>query len=142
MKTPHTGTESGHFQTSMQTLHPRLAGFLEGLCAASVTRYPEYGMFLNGTTFGDSTPAVPSGDGAPRELLRQFFLCVLSDTSVARPQEAEHVVERLFRIVEECHPGAHVHCEVSVTRGWFDGLDMWIDDGIGIAHLSLDWSVS
>jgi hypothetical protein len=45
----------------MQSLHPRLLGFLEGLCAASVTRYPEYGMFLRGPHFGGTAPPEPEG---------------------------------------------------------------------------------
>jgi type VI protein secretion system component VasK len=84
----------------MQSLHPRLIGFLEGLYAASVTRYPEYGMFLRGPYFGSAVRSQPSAaKTATMDELRQFFLCALSDTAAARPHEAAHVVVFLSRLV-------------------------------------------
>ena len=127
----------------MQSLHPRLIGFLEGLCAASVTRYPEYGMNLRGPVFGVEVPArSPDAQSVSAERLAQFFLCALSDTSVERPREGEYARDRLESIIRECHPGAVVEYELSETRGWFDGLDIWLRQSDGDAHVYLDWSVS
>lgn len=127
----------------MQSLNPHLVGFLEGLCAASVTHYPEYGMFLRGPFFGDevsSRPSVP--ESASVEKLKEFFLCALSDTSAAKPDEANYVVERFLELIHRFHPEASLHCEVPETRGWFDGLEVWLTEPTGTAYFFLDWSVS
>jgi len=127
----------------MQSLHPHLVGFLEGLCAASVTRYPEYGMFLRGPTFGAEIKSQPSSaESAGSEKLRQFFLCALSDSSAARPREASYVVERFLDLIQKHHPEASLHYEIPETRGWFDGLEVWLTASTGVAYFYLDWSVS
>ncbi len=127
----------------MQSLHPQLIGFLEGLCAASVTRYPEYGMFLRGPNFGTEILSQPSTANSASKLeLERFFLCALSDSSAARPQEATYVVERLLELVQRLHPEAKFHCEIPETRGWFDGLEVWLTAPSGAAYFYLDWSVS
>ena len=124
----------------MLVLHPHLLGFLEGLCAASVTRYPEYGMFVRGP---DSDIPLPSGEGATRKELCEFFLTALSDTSCERPADAEFVVDRFLGLIAEHHPSARTFMRVSHSKsGWFDGLDIWIDDGSSPTYLNLDWSVS
>ena len=127
----------------MQSLHPRLLGFLEGLCAASVTRYPEYGMFLRGLSFGSAVPPEPEGSrNASVHELREFFICVLSDTSVQRPQEGEYVVDQLLDVLKECHPHADVRFALPRHRGWFDGLEVWMNEPTGRCYFNLDWSAS
>ena len=127
----------------MQALNPHLVGFLEGLCAASVTHYPEYGMFLRGPVFGDDVTSRPSAqESASVEKLRAFFQCALSDTSASRPEDASHVVERFLELVRRFHPDASLHCEVPETQGWFDGLEVWLTTPSGTGYFLLDWSVS
>ena len=127
----------------MQSLHPRLLGFLEGLCAASVTRYPEYGMYLRGPFVGDAIPPEPEeAESVSREKLCQFFVCSLSDTSVQRPQEGNYVTDRFFELLKECHPEAKLRFALPETRGWFDGLDVWLSEPGKQCYFYLDWSVS
>ena len=125
------------------SLHPHLTGFLEGLCAASVTRYPQYGMFLRGPFTGTEVPPEPTlSQSEGRERLQQFFLCALSDTSAARPEEAEHVVKRLHELMAAYHPKASPIFKLPETRGWFDGLEVWMTEPSGVTYFFLDWSVS
>lgn len=126
----------------MLQLHPRVIGFLEGLCAASVTRYPEYGMHLRGPMCGSDVPQPSKPESADSEALKRFFLCVLSDTSASRPHEASFVVERFLELFQRFHPDAALHCEIPETRGWFDGLDVWLTAPAGVTYFFLDWSVS
>ncbi|MFG6447360.1 hypothetical protein ACG0Z6_03780 [Roseateles sp. BYS180W] len=126
----------------MPQLHPHLIGFLEGLCAASVTRYPEYGMYLRGPTYGEEAPQPTKSESANSEALKSFFVCALSNTSASRPQEATYVVERFLELIQRFHPDAALHCEIPETRGWFDGLDVWLTAPTGVTHFFLDWSVS
>ncbi|MCB1957813.1 MAG: hypothetical protein KDG55_19195 [Rhodocyclaceae bacterium] len=124
-------------------MHPQLTGFLEGLCAASVTCYPEYGMFLCGPYFGEEIRSQPSlANSAGKPELEKFFLCALSDSSAARPQEATYVVERFLEYFQRFHPDAKLHFEIPETRGWFDGLEVWLNAPSGAAYFFLDWSVS
>jgi len=44
----------------------------DGLCAASVTRYPEYGMIFHKPSFDDAAPAMPSDEGASRDQRLEF----------------------------------------------------------------------
>jgi hypothetical protein len=126
----------------MLQLHPHVIGFLEGLCAASVTRYPEYGMYLRGPMYGSEAPQPSKPDSATSEALKSFFVCALSDTSASRPHEAGYVVERLLELIRRFHPDATVHCEIPETRGWFDGLEVWLTAPAGVTYFFLDWSVS
>ena len=127
----------------MTDIHPRLRGYLEGLCAASVTRYPEYGMFIRDLEPGATVPAEPQeGELATTERLQEFFTCALSDSAAERPEEAQYAVEMFWKIVRECHPHAQVTLSVDVRRGWFDGLNIWLKEGGSTVFLHLDWSGS
>jgi hypothetical protein len=100
-------------------------------------------MFLRGPHFGGTAPPEPEGSqsASPHEL-REFFVSALSDTSVQRPQEGEYVVDRLLELLKECHPNADFRFALPRTRGWFDGLEVWINEPTGRCYFDLDWSVS
>jgi hypothetical protein len=127
----------------MKSLSPHLLGFLEGLCAASITRYPEYGMFLRGPKFGNEITELPTSTvSVGIAELQQFFVCALSDTSAQRPEEASYAVERFLSLIKTYHPEAELHFELPETRGWFDGLSVWLRSASGEAYFYLEWSVS
>jgi hypothetical protein len=100
-------------------------------------------MYLRGPNFGTEVLAQPSlATSAGKPELEKFFLCALSDSSTARPQEATYVVERFLDLFQRFHPEAELHLEIPETRGWFDGLDVWLNAPTGVAYFHLDWSVS
>lgn len=83
-----------------------------------------------------------TSETASTDKLRQFFLCALSDSSASRPEDAAFVVERFCELINRFYPEASHHCEIPETRGWFDGLEVWLTATTGVAYFYLDWSVS
>src|SRR5262245_35228867 len=100
-------------------------------------------MFLRGPISGSEAPPMPAvSQSESLERLQQFFLCALSDTSPARPEEAKYVVNRFLELMVACHPNATPIFRLPETRGWFDGLEVWLVEPASTIYFFLDWSVS
>lgn len=123
-------------------LPPFLAGFLHGLCVSSRARFPEGGLWVREVSSGKDAPTPPDGDSASRELVMEYLVCVLGDTTRSNPEDASEAAEGLFAALVGAYPDARLHIEVREHSGWFDDLQIWVISPGNTYYIWLNWSVS
>lgn len=126
----------------MNTLPPRLTGFIEGLCAASTVHFPQGGLYVRHVAFGAKIVELPSRATEPKERIMEYLVCALGDTTRTNVRDAQTVTESLFAELEIAFPGTSVHTEIEEHAGWFDLFNIWVTSTEGQVQIALCWGVS
>lgn len=129
--------------TPTRELPTPLLEFLDGLSAISKKAFPEGGMLVSDFEVNDGVASqqMPEAVTSPAELV-DFFACVIGDTTVTRPADAEATVANFLDVIHSSYPEGKIHFRLHDSHGWPSQLETWIVAPNSYAYFCLVWSVS